>query len=228
MGDYNSCFDVFSYPLGRCDVVFGAQWLHTLGPILWDFAKLWIKFSVNGKKTHIRLTTRVFQHHQFTLHGNLLRKNSHGVIAQLHFIQMQPSAVSTTPLDLQQILDRYACVFVEPMGLPPSRTKDHRIMLLPGSVPPNIRPYCYPFHYKTEIEMLVCDLLKQGVIHRSTSSFSSPVLLVRKKDGSWCLCINFRALNHITIKDKFPIPVVYELLDELHGGSFFLQVGSSF
>ena len=51
---------------------------------------------------------------------NILEKSSHGVIAQLHFIQMQPSAGSTTRLDLQQILDQYACVFAEPVGLPPS------------------------------------------------------------------------------------------------------------
>ena len=104
---------------------------------------------------------------------------------------MQPSAVSTTPLDLQQILDRYACVFTEPMGFPPSQPEDHRIPHLPGSVPPNIRPYHYPFQHKTEIEMLVRDLLKQGVIRPSTSSFSSLVLLVHKKDGSWRLYIDF-------------------------------------
>ena len=115
---------------------------------------------------------------------NILNKSSHGVIAQLQFIQMQASAVSTTPLDLQQILDRYACLFAKPVGLPPSQPKDHCISLLPRSVPPNIRPYRYPFHHKTEIEMLVRDLLKQGVIHPSTSSFSSPVLLVQKKYGS--------------------------------------------
>ena len=56
----------------------------------------------------------------------ILKKNSHGVIAQLHSLQMQPSVAPTTPLDLQQILDRSTGVFAEPMGLPPSRPEDHR------------------------------------------------------------------------------------------------------
>ena len=129
---------------------------------------------------------------------------------------MQPSVVSTNSLDLQQILDRYACVFAEPMEFPPSILEDHCILFLPRSIPPNIRPYHYLFHHETEIEMLVHELLKKGVIHPSTSSFSSPVLLVHKKDGSWHLGIDFQALNHITIKDKFPIPV----FDELHGAHF--------
>ena len=131
---------------------------------------------------------------------NILNNNSHGVITQLHFIQMQPSAVSTTPLDLQQILDRYACVFVELVEFPPSRTQHHRIPLLPGSIPPNIWPYHYLFHHKTEIEMVVQDLLKEGIILPSTSSFSSPILRVRKKYGSWCLCIEFDYL--ITLQSR--------------------------
>ena len=123
-------------------------------------------------------------------------------------------------MDLHKILDRYACVFAEPVGFPPSKLEDHRIHLLPGSIPPNIRPYRYPFHQKTKIELLVRDLLKQGIIRPSTSSFSSPVLLVRKKYGSWHLCIDFQALNHLTIKDKFPIPIV----DELHGAQLFSKL----
>ena len=75
----------------------------------------------------------------------LLKKSSHGVIAQLHSIQMQPSVAPTTPLDLQQILDHYIGVFVEPVGLPPSWPEDHRIQLLPDSIPPNIRPYLRKF-----------------------------------------------------------------------------------
>ena len=92
-------------------------------------------------------------------------------------------------------------MFETPKGLPPIRDHDHAIHFIPGSFPPNIRPYRYPYAQKSEIEHMVAKMLEASIIQPSQSSFSAPVVLVHKKDGSWRMCPDYRELNKLTIKE---------------------------
>jgi hypothetical protein len=74
---------------------------------------------------------------------------------------------------------------------------------------------------KNSVELLIKEMLQKSEIRPITSPYSSPIILVRKKDKSWRLCVDFRGLNDMTVKNKFPIPVIEDLLDELQGATIF-------
>ncbi|MCO5570352.1 hypothetical protein L7F22_024072 [Adiantum nelumboides] len=95
----------------------------------------------------------------------------------------------------------------------PARPEDHTIDLIPGSTPPNRPPYRVSRASNEEIMNQVKDLLEKGLIQPSSSPYCSSVLLVLKKDGSWRMCIDYRALNKITIKNRFPNPRIDDILD---------------
>jgi len=131
---------------------------------------------------------------------------------------------SSGSLKLEELLMEFDAVFDEPIELPPFREQYHAISLLPGAPPPNLRPYRYPYFQKNEIERQVEDLLKKGFIRSSSSPFASPMLLVKKKDNSWRMCVDYRALNKITTPDKYHIPNIDELLNELFGVAYIFKI----
>jgi hypothetical protein len=173
IGDYNLKSHMFAIDMGGCDIVLGAEWLRTLGPILMDFQNLTMQFDQGGHKHKFQGITagspEIISSHRME---KLLKKGHSGVIAQLHAIQA--IEIPPVPQDLQALLSKHQTVFSTPQGLPPScGVHDHSIPLVPGSLPPNIRPYCHPFSQKNEIEKMVQELLTVGVIRPSTSPYSS-------------------------------------------------------
>jgi hypothetical protein len=185
IGDYHLKSHMFSIDMGGCDIVLGADWLRTLGPILMDFKDLTMQFDQEGHQYKFQGITvgspEIISSHRME---KMLKKGHSGVIAQLHAIQATetPSVLQ----DLQAILSKHQLVFSTPQGLPPSHgVHDHSIPLVPGSLPPNIHLYHHPFSQKNEIEKMVQELLNAGIIHPSTSPYSSPVVMVLKKEGSW-------------------------------------------
>jgi hypothetical protein len=93
-----------------------------------------------------------------------------------------------------------------------------KFLSLPRVKPVNIKPYRYSPAQKDEIEKQITEMLTNGIIIPCQSPFASPVILV-KKDGTWRFCVDYRQLNNITVKNKYPLLVVDELLDELHGAA---------
>lgn len=122
----------------------------------------------------------------------------------VHSNEKSPEAPPALHKDLVVPMEEFNLLFAILQGLPPQREHGHHIHLLPGSQP-----------------VIVKEILTEGIIQPNSSPFSSPVLLVRKEDGTWKFCVDYRALNTITVKDRFPIPMVDELLDELHGSRIF-------
>lgn len=123
---------------------------------------------------------------------------------------------------LDQLLESYKDIFDEPSTLPPYREGfNHKIPLESGANPINLRHYRYSSLQKDSIDKMIQDMLTQGIIQYSATPYASPVVLVKKKDGSWRLCVDYRGLNKQTIKDKYPIPLLEDLLDELGGSKKF-------
>jgi hypothetical protein len=181
IGQYNLKSHMFTIDMGGCDIVLGAEWLRTLGPILMDFKELTMQFQQNDHQYKFQgITTgspEIINSHRME---NLLKKDHSYIISQLNAIQ-EVETPSVHP-NLQSILSKHHTSFSTPHGLPPSRgVHDHSIPLVSGSLPPNVCLYRHPFAQNNEIEKIVQELLNVGVIRHSTNPYSSHVVMVLKK-----------------------------------------------
>lgn len=235
-------------PIKGFDMILGADWLEDHSPMWIHWKKKLLKLPLNGKRIQLKgirpVVTKCAKVSVHKLKG--LNKN-HAITHCVHLQAISPAAdhdslifpvthsteittPSSVPLPdsvppvVQELVQQYQQPFQETQTLPPSRSFDHKIPLVPEAQPVNVRPYRYAPHQKNEIEKQVHDMLQRGIIQKSISSFASLVLSVKKKDGTWCFCVDYRQLNAITVKDKHPPPIVDELLDELHEAKWFSKL----
>ena len=143
-----------------------------------------------------------------------------------NFVATTVKSRQETLLHLQDLLQEYKDVFPDdlPRGLPPERPVDHGIDVIPGTKPISKPPYRLSHSEAAEVERQLADYLSKGFIRPSSSPWASPILLVKKKDGSMRLCIDYRGLNSVTIKNKYPLPRVDELFDQLKGARYFTKI----
>ena len=116
-------------------------------------------------------------------------------------------------------------VFPEDLpGLPPEREIDFPIDLVPGTAPISLPPYRMAPAKLKELKAQLQELVDGGFIRPSISPWEAPVLLVKKKDGTWRLCIDYRELNKVTIQNKYPLPQIDDLFDQLQGAKVFSNI----
>ncbi|GJW73776.1 putative mitochondrial protein [Tanacetum coccineum] len=188
--------DMMLVPLGGCEMVLGVQWLATLGDIVCNFLKLRMEFMYHGKKVILR------------------------GVPQAALQWMQGKQLGAKLFSMALCVYPSSGIQAELMSTEDMIIEFH----LQDTAPINIRPYRHPPTQKDAIEAMVTELHKSGVIRESHSPFSSPIVMVKKKDGTLRICVDYKALNKKTMKDKFPIPIIEELIDELFGAQVFTKL----
>jgi hypothetical protein len=123
------------------------------------------------------------------------------------------------------VVEEFMDVFLEELpGMPPEREVEFYIDLIPGTMPIAKRPYCMAPTELAELKLQIAELQQKGYIRPSSSPWGAPVLFVTKKDGSMRMCIDYRSLNEVTIKNKYPLPRINDLFDQLQGAKYFSKI----
>ena len=162
---------------------------------------------------------------------SLVTKNNFKVpkdeVCNLGFVLLiEQNCGTNLPPEIVQLLSKFPDVVPKeiPSGLPPMRDIQHAIDFVPAAVIPNKPAYRMSPQEHAEVQKQVEGLLKKGLIQESVSPCAVPVILVPKKDGTWRMCMDSRAVNKITIKYRFPIPRLDDMLDQLHSATVFSKI----
>jgi hypothetical protein len=141
-------------------------------------------------------------------------------------IVLTSTRVDDLPDKIQELLGEFADIIVDelPRSLPPVRSVSHHIDLIPGARFPNKAAYRLTPQENEEVKRQVQDLLDKGLVRESLSPCVVPTVLSPKKDGGWRMCTDSRAINKITIRYRFPLPGMDDLMDCLSGANYFSKI----
>ena len=250
---YTDNEEFFISPLGNKDVILGAPWFHRVYAKL-EFPSRVITISTRDREIKIRteakaqtipivssnsiqklmksslfaymIVVQSSQSFNSSLSQEMQSNNVNGFNSSLHddtHTRFKDTHVEEVTSYLKQYQDCFSDEL--PNELPPVRGEDdHMIDLIPGTAPPNRPPYRVSRAQQEEIMSQVHELLEKGLIRPSSSPFCSPVLLVQKKDGTYRMCVDYRALNKSTIKNRFPVPRIEDIFDKLQGSSYYSRL----
>src|SRR3954465_12445423 len=139
--------------------------------------------------------------------------------------QAQVNYLKEGSLEDVRVVRDYPDVFPDELpGMPPDRETEFLIDLIPGTGPIAKRPYMMTANELAELKEQIKELQAKGFIRPSSSPWGAPVLFVEKKDGTLRMCVDYRSLNEVTIKNKYPLPVINDLFDQLEGACVFSKI----
>ena len=214
--------DLIPINLKEFDAIIGMDWLHKHEACINCQRKLVTIKSPNGKKILFRGQKKQGPGRYLTIVQAMrhIQKGGMGFLAHIRDTSQSLPKIEEVP-----IAREFVDVFPEELpGMPPDREIDFAIDLIPGAAPISKTPYRMAPSEMKELMVQLKDMLEKRIIRPSVSPWGAPVLFVKKKDGSMRLCIDYRELNKVTIKNKYPLPRIDDLFDQLKGASYFSKI----
>ncbi|KAH0711565.1 hypothetical protein KY289_007524 [Solanum tuberosum] len=214
--------DLIELDMVDFDVILGMDWLHACYASL-DCRTRVVKFQFPNEPVIEWSSSSAVPKGRFISYLKARKLVSKGCV--YHLVRVHDSSVEIPPFQAVPVVREFPEVFPDDLpGIPPEREIDFGIDLIPDTRPISIPPYRMAPAELKELKEQLRDLLDKGFIRPSVSPWGAPVLFVRKKDGSLRMCIDYRQLNKVTIKNKYPLPRIDDLFDQLQGATCFSKI----
>ncbi|KAJ0621611.1 putative nucleotidyltransferase, Ribonuclease H [Helianthus annuus] len=222
LADQTSSINLISIVLGSFDVVIGMDWLSRHQAEIICKEKI-VHIPRPGKEPLVIRGDKsgaVVGIISFLKAQKCLRKGHTAILALVTDASAEERKIEDIP-----IVREFPEVFPEELpGLPPHRQVEFQIELAPGAAPIARAPYRLAPSELEELSTQLQELLEMGFIRPSSSPWGAPVLFVKKKDGTFRMCIDYRELNKVTVKNRYPLPRIDDLFDQLQGSSFYSKI----
>jgi hypothetical protein len=222
MNGLNTRADLNILPLGSYDCLIGMDWLDPHHALLDCHKKTFTCLDEEGNQRKVQGIPREVTVREISA---LQLKKCYRRGCQIFAAHMEETPKEKVPnLENYAAMKEFEDVFKEVPGLPPRRNIDFSIDLMPGVAPVSKTPYRMSTLELKELQMHLEEILKKGYIRLSVSPWGAPVLFVKKKDGTLRLCIDFRQLNKVIVKKKYPLPRIDDLFDQLKDARIFSKI----